>query len=132
MALNSFADVQNFFNTFIQNNGIQISAAPHGAFWETSYTSFVTGNVPNVTDPNTGDPIPILTKGDGATSNIIYAMAGTPGTLWGPDGAFGQMPAGGPYFTAGEIAELSAWITEGCPEGSSSAAAHAHPSKKHR
>ena len=118
MALNSFADVQAFFNNFIAANNIDITGAPHGAFWMTSYNNFVFGNVPNVADPNTGKPIQVLIKGDGAHSNIVYALAGTPGTLWDPNNpaGFGQMPAGGPYFSGAQIQDLSNWITAGCPQ----------------
>src|SRR3984885_9666539 len=118
MALNSFTDVQAFFNNFISANNIQILQAPHGAFWNTSYDNFVTGNVPNVVDPNTNLPIPVLTKGDGAHSNIVYALAGRPNTLWDPNNpaGFGQMPYGGPYFSTAQINDLSNWITAGCPQ----------------
>jgi hypothetical protein len=122
-ALPSFAAVQAFLNNFISSNNIQISGAPHGAFWNTTYSDFVTGNVPGgITDPN-GNPISILTKGDGAHSNIIYALAGTPGTLWDPNNpaGFGQMPAGGPFMTADMIAQISGWITNGCPEKAAAA-----------
>jgi hypothetical protein len=118
LALPNFAAVQALLNNFISSNNIQISGAPHGAFWETSYNNFVAGNVPGgITDPN-GNPIPILTKGDGAHSNIIYALAGTPGTLWDPNNpaGFGQMPAGGPFMTADQIQQISGWITNGCPQ----------------
>ena len=123
MALANFAAVQAFFNNFINANNIDIAGAPHGAFWMTSYNNFVGGNVPNVADPNTGNPIPILSKGDGQHSNIVYAMAGTPGTLWdsnNPEG-FGQMPVGGPFFSAAQIQELSDWITAGCPNDTGTA-----------
>jgi hypothetical protein len=118
MALTSFAAVQAFLDNFISSNNIQISGAPHGAFWQTSYDNFVNGDVPNVTDPNTGNPIPILKKGDGKNSNIIFALAGTPGTLWDPNNpsGFGQMPAGGPFMTAQMIAQISGWISNGCPK----------------
>src|SRR5271163_1640257 len=101
MALTSFADVQAFFNNFIAANNIQIGGARHHAFWNTTYDNFVHRNVPNVTDPNNNNPIPVLIKGDGAHSNIIYAISGTPGTLWDPNNpaGFGQMPAGGPFFS---------------------------------
>jgi hypothetical protein len=57
MALNSFADVQKFFNDFISANGIDIAGSPHGAFWNTlTYDEFDTGNVPGVTVPNTKPP----------------------------------------------------------------------------
>jgi hypothetical protein len=117
MAITSFAALQTFLNDFISTNNIQILGAPHGAFWQTSYSDFVTGDVPNVTDPN-NNPIPILTKGDGAHSNIIYALAGTAGTLWDPNNpaGFGQMPAGGPYMATDQIQLISDWISAGCPE----------------
>jgi hypothetical protein len=125
MALESFADVQAFFNNFMSQNNIQILQAPHGAFWMTSpdnnisYNNFVNGNVPGgqaVADPN-GNPVPILKIGDGAHSNIVYALAGTAGTWWDkndPNAWFGQMPAGGPYFSDTQVQELSDWITNGC------------------
>jgi hypothetical protein len=118
MALKSFADVQAFFNNFIKQNGIDLSGSYHFAFCNTTYDNFVTGNVPGVVDPNTNLPIPVLTKGDGAHSNIIYALRGTPGTLWDPNNpaGFGQMPFNGPYFSAAQIQELSDWITAGCPQ----------------
>ena len=128
MTLKSFSDVQDCFNEFVASNNIQITGAPHGAFWNTTYTSFVDGDVPNVPDPNTNKPIPILTKGDGPNSNIIYALSGTPNTLWDPNNpnGFGQMPAGGPNMPPTcpmgsspcppNIEEISDWITAGCPE----------------
>src|ERR1700693_5003041 len=112
MALTSFKDVQAFFSNF--NPG-----KPHFAFWNTmTYDNFVNGNVPNVTDPTTNQPIPILTKGNGAKSNIIYALLGTAGPLWDPNNpqGFNRMPRGGPYFSDTQIQELSDWITAGCPE----------------
>ena len=46
MPLNSFADVQKFFNDFINMHKITVGQ-PHGEFWNTlSYTDFVTGTVP--------------------------------------------------------------------------------------
>ena len=52
MALKSFADVQNFFGH------INAAGAVHGPFWNTlSYDNFVTGTMPNVTDPNTNQKI---------------------------------------------------------------------------
>ena len=117
--LNSFADVQNFFNDFITKNGIDIAGSPHGVFWNT-YSDFVNGNVPNVFYPNSTTPVSILCKGNGKQSNIIYALAGTPGTPWDPNNPnayFPRMPAPkGPYFSADQIQQLSDWITKGCPE----------------
>jgi hypothetical protein len=105
-------------NKFIKDNNIDIAGAPHKDFWNTlSYNDFVNGNVPNVTDPNTKQPITILTKGNGAESNIVYALSGAAGTQWDPNNpaGFGQMPVGGPYFSCIQIVELADWITRGCP-----------------
>ena len=112
MAINNFADVQNFFSA------IDASQAPHGNFWKqssdpnASYQAFVSGNVPGgsqTANPDTGKPLPILTKGDGEHSNIIYALRGTAGTFWdknNPNSPFGQMPYNGPYFSDDQIDEL--------------------------
>ena len=123
MALASFADVQKFFNAFIATNRIDIAGAQHGAFWNTiTYDNFVNGNVPNVTDPNTNQPLPILNKVngkyDGPSSNIVMALAGTANSLFDPNNpaGIGQMPQGGPYMSTDQINELSDWITAGCPE----------------
>jgi hypothetical protein len=56
MALNSFADVQAFFNDFIKNNNITVGE-PHYEFWNTlSYKDFVNGTVPGVTVPGATPP----------------------------------------------------------------------------
>jgi hypothetical protein len=122
MAINNFADVQNFFST------IDASQTFHGNFWKqsddphASYLAFVNGNVPGgsqTANPDTNQPLPILIKGDGEHSNIIYALRGTANTFWdkkNPNSRFGQMPNNGPYFSDDQIDQLSAWITNGCPE----------------
>jgi len=122
--LNSFTDLQNFLNSFCQNNGVAISSARHAAFWSTmSYQDFITGVVPNVTVPNTNPPqtLPILNKisgkYDGPSSNIVMALAGTTGSLFDPNtGSIGQMAQGGPYMSCDQILEISDWITRQCPE----------------
>jgi hypothetical protein len=127
MALTSFAAVQKILN------GIVITTAPHGAFWQTSYDDFVNGNVPGGTqtaNPNTGKPLPILIKGDGPNSNIIMALAGTAGSFWDPNtGYFGRMPYNGPYLADAVIQELSDWITNGCPEMADAGATQAAETK---
>ena len=126
-ALTSYAAVQAYlfqiFSTDLAPGGSNAQSdaannAPHGAFWTTlSYQQFVGGNVPRVTDPNTGQPMPILIKGNSAQSNIVMALAGTPGSVFDPDtGAIGRMPADGSSFlTTAQIAPLAAWIDAGCP-----------------
>ena len=108
MTLTSFADVQAFFK------GISVPGY-HGPFWNTlTYNEFVTGPVPVVKDSN-GNQIPILSKGNGAQSNIVQALQGT-GMFDPVTGSFPRMPYGGPYFSNAQIQELSDWITAGCPE----------------
>src|SRR3954471_12500960 len=70
--------------------------APHSDFWSNfTYDQFVNGNVPGVTDPNSGSALPILVKGNSQGSNIVMALLGTPGSLFDPKtGAIGQMPQG--------------------------------------
>ena len=56
--LNNFAAVQNFITQVLMQNGDtnKVAFAPHKAFWNTlTFNEFVTGNVPNVSDPNTGE-----------------------------------------------------------------------------
>ena len=126
-ALGSYAAVQAYLiKTFTADSApggsnVEKDAAnaPHGAFWASlSYQQFVTGSVPGVTDPNTGQPMPILIKGNSAQSNIVMALRGTPGSPFDPNtGAFGQMPADGATFlTEAQIAPLAAWIDAGCPQ----------------
>lgn len=116
--LKSFADVQRFISEIISQNGQQgaLQSAPHQAFWVTlTYDDFVNGNVPGVTDPNTGQPMPILVKGKSAQSNLILSLQGL-GAIFGPDGAMGQMPANGPpFFTPEQISAIAMWIDSGCP-----------------
>lgn len=116
MAVNSFQDFRDLINTVLTTNGeaARVPHAPHRGFWDTmSYLEFTTGNVPNVTEK--GAPIRILIPGQSARSNIIDALAGT--GIFGPTGDQDQMPANGPpYFTAPQIADLAAWIDNGCPD----------------
>jgi hypothetical protein len=116
--LNSFADVQAFIDQVLSQNGEQsgLGFSPHKAFWDNlTYDQFVNGSVPGVSDPDTGQPMPILVKGNSAQSNIILALQGS-GPAFGPN-QFGQMPANGPpYFTADQIASIAMWIDSGCPQ----------------
>ena len=118
--LKSFADVQRLLRQILTENGQirGVASAPHKSFWTTlSYHDFVTGNVPNVSDPATGRPLPILVKGDSAHSNLILSLQGR-GPLFDSDtGTIGPMPANGPpMFTDAQIALIAAWIDAGCPE----------------
>jgi hypothetical protein len=85
--------------------------APHAEFWsELSYSDFVDGNVPNIP----GEPVKILIKGNAADSAIILALQGE--GMFAPGKRFRRMPAGGPYFSNEQIAEIADWIDRGCPE----------------
>lgn len=124
MPLNSYSDVQNFFNGILNQNVSTSSGntelkdtknnAPHADFWNTlTYDQFVNGNVPGV-----NPPMKILIKGNSAQSNIILALSGATGTAFDPNtGSFGPMPADGPpMFTPAQIQELADWIDKGCPK----------------
>jgi hypothetical protein len=114
MALTSFAAVQQLLNDFVKNNHINLTGAVHAAFWNTlSYSDFINGSVPNVQDPNTGNPVPILNKingkYDGPSSNLVTVLAGT-------NASFPQMPKGGPYLSSDQIQDISDWISAQCPQ----------------
>lgn len=121
LPLTSYAQVQAHLTQVLTGNG-QIddtrTDSPHGAWWETlSYTEFITGTVPGVTDPGTGQPLPTLVKGDAAHSNLVLSLQGV-GPLFDPAAnKFGRMPADGPpFFTDAQIQPLSDWINAGCPD----------------
>jgi len=107
-AYDTFAQVQNALQTFVNNNNIPISSAPHGAMWARGttpaeqYNAFITQ-----------DAIPgykILQVKNGAGSNIILALSGQSPF----DGStFPQMPAGGPYLDNNTITMISNWISNG-------------------
>jgi hypothetical protein len=124
--LNSYAEVQAFITAVLTQNNEEsgVPNSPHGAFWASlTYDQFVNGNVPGVTDPNTGQPIPILVVNKASQSNLILALEGQ-GPLFDPNtGAFGQMPANGPpFFTSDQIQSIANWINAGCPQFAGSAA----------
>jgi hypothetical protein len=116
--LNSYADVQQFITQVLTQNGDMgiVGGSPHRAFWTTlTYDQFVNGNVPNVLDPNSGQPLPILVKGHSAQSNLINALLGQ-GPIFGPGGSIVQMPENGTPFSPDQIASIAAWIDNGCHE----------------
>lgn len=122
--INSYAELGMYIDGVLTANGETPVGPPHRNFWDTlSYNDFIGGNVPGVADPNTGQPMKILVVGDSASSNLIQALAGTPGSVFDPNGgAIGQMPASGPpFFTADQIVPITAWIDAGCPNGTGSA-----------
>jgi hypothetical protein len=106
--LNSFADVQSFFQMFVAVNGTDLSGSPHGAFWNNDYNSFVNGEVPGVPG------VKNLVKGDAEHSNLVLILRGPINT---PSGKIERMPAdGSPFMSADLIAALADWINRGCPE----------------
>lgn len=118
--LNHYADVQQFISNILTQNHESggVATSPHRAFWNSlSYNDFVNGNVPGVNDPTSGQPLPILIKGDSANSNLILALQGK-GPFFDPNtGAFGQMPANGPpMFTDDQVNSIAHWIDAGCPQ----------------
>jgi len=119
MAINSYAELGPYIDSILDANGESPVAKAHKNFWDTlTYQEFTTGNVPNVVDPTTMQPIKILVVGNSGVSAIIQALTGTVGSIFDPNtGTIGQMPANGPpFFTAAQIAPISAWIDAGCPQ----------------
>ncbi len=105
--LNTYADVQAMFASFVSTNGIDVSGAPHHDFWTIDYKSFVTGDVPGV------NGVKILTKGNADQSNLVQILKGSI-TVNGR--RFPQMPVGGPFMSADMINALADWINRGCPQ----------------
>jgi len=127
MTITSYAEFQEYFTKILTENissqtgNTQQSDsenAPHGTFWnDLSYEQFVNGNVPGVVNPDTGDKLPILVKGDAVHSNFILSLLGAAGTIFDPNmGSVGRMPADGPPFlTDDQIKPMADWIDAGCP-----------------
>ena len=138
VTINSYADLQSVLDTFVASASVFPGSAPHNVFWKNlTYQDFTTGDVPGV-GKEFGGPYKILEVGNPEASNIIMALSGTPGSAFDPnplanppnpnDGIIGQMPQpNAPYDSATPsqsdvIAALSAWIKNGCPEGTKAAA----------
>jgi hypothetical protein len=109
--VNTFADVQNLFDTFVASNNINIGGSPHKAFWRVSndpnvaYDMFVNGNVPGVSVP-----VKILVPGHPEQSNLITILRGP---LVLPNGNhYPQMPPGHP-MPPESIDALANWIQNG-------------------
>ena len=105
--LNNYADVQQALNDFCRNVGVDPTAAPHGAFWNTmSYTDFINGDIPNF------EGVKVLIIGDAENSNIIQILKG----IGEQAGNYGPMPPGVPdNQKTGIISSLSDWIVRKCP-----------------
>lgn len=116
--LGSYANVKALLDQFVNDNNVPIAFAPHGAFWRTmTYEQFVKENIPNLTDPATGDEFKVLVVGNSAASNIIMALRGTPGTIFDSEvGRIGRMPPTGPFMSDDDIGRLADWIDSGAPE----------------
>jgi hypothetical protein len=112
MAINSFKDVQDFINQFLDTHDemSDVPTSPHKDFWNSlTYTQFTQGNIPGVTD-NNKNPVRILIPRNSAASMVIQVLNGT-------STVFDQMPANGPpFFTQAQVKELADWIDAGCPE----------------
>lgn len=117
--INSYAELQQYLDNFLQTNNETPVGPPHKAFWDTMlYKDFISGNVPGI-----NPPVKILVVGNGLGSNLVQALMGV-GPLFDPNsGKYGQMPANGPpYFqdagpTPGPLVQpIIDWINNGCPE----------------
>jgi len=118
-AVIKFKDVQAYLDAIAAKNG-GIAASPHGAFWQTVYTTFTTGQVPNV-------GVPIMDTAHPLQSPFFVILTDPNGFQGIP-----QMPAGGPFITdrgyqvaladgtmiSGKdiIANLTDWLSHGYPQ----------------
>ncbi len=116
--ISSYVGVQKLLDDFVTNNNIPIQFSPHGAFWRNmTRDQFVSGNIPNVPHPDTGEPMKILIVNNSENSNIIMSLRGTPGTVFDPaTGLIGRMPPSGPFMPEPDVKRLAAWIDAGAPE----------------
>ncbi len=116
--INSYEELKQHLNAILQTNGQDgdTRRAPHRDFWNSmTYEEFTTGHVPRISDPDTGNPMPILVVGKPSDSILIKALRAT-GPFDPISGSFSQMPASGPpYFTDDQIKPIEAWIAAGCP-----------------
>jgi hypothetical protein len=112
MAINSYAELQAHMNQQLTPDQLARTKgnSPHGAMWELAYIEFVEGNVPGISHPTTGDPMPILSVGNGEGSNFVLALRGI------APFPFQRMPPGGPPFSEDQIRPIVDWINAGCPE----------------
>jgi hypothetical protein len=106
----NYADVTAGLDAFVNQAGVNITDAPHGAFWQgMDYTQFTTGEIPNV--PGSWQ---ILVSSDSANSNIIQILKG----IGAAAQRFGQMPRPRPPYDPEQselVTALAAWIDAGCP-----------------
>src|SRR5262249_45091228 len=106
--LNSYKDVQDYFNNFVAAHSISIDDAPHGAFWNSlTYDEFVNGPVRGISAQ-----LPTVVSGNSAAPTLIRIRRGR----WKVGGKrFPQMPGGGPFMKNEEIAPPADWIARNCP-----------------
>jgi hypothetical protein len=118
-AVITFKDVQAYLDAIAAKNG-GIAASPHGAFWQTDYTTFTTGQVP-------GLGVPIMDTANPLQSPFFVILTQPSGFQ-----GFPQMPANGPFVTglgyqatladgttiSGSqiIANLKDWLSHGFPQ----------------
>ncbi len=113
---NNYADVQAGLTGFVNQSGVNVAGAPHGAFWQNmDYTQFTTGDMPL---PSQDGLWPILVIGNSAESNIVQILEGTGAAAQ----KFGRMPRPRPPYDPEQsdlITALAAWIDASCPNPAS-------------
>jgi hypothetical protein len=117
-AVTSYAGVKELLDKFVSDNNIPIAFAPHRAFWRTmTHDEFINGNIPNVVDPDTDQPLKVLVVNKAEESNLIRSLRGTAGTIFDPNtGSIGRMPPSGPFMPDDDIQRLADWINAGAPQ----------------
>ncbi|MFI0843230.1 hypothetical protein [Mesorhizobium sp. IMUNJ 23232] len=111
MAISSFDQLKAFIAQVMTDLGADAEFAPHEEFWSNlSYDEFINGNVPGIG----GQPVKILIVGDASQSQLIHSLKGE--GIFAAGGRFRRMPAGGPFMSDEQIAEIAGWIDANCPE----------------
>ena len=119
----TFRRLQEYLNAIAANGNLDPANSRHGVFWNQSYSSFISGTVPNKVC--NGHPVPIIdpvNKGQSAFNQILR------GTWCGMP----QMPRTGPFVTNPNysvtlsdgtvvtgtkiLQDIQEWLDAGAPE----------------
>jgi hypothetical protein len=108
--VNRFQQVRGILDNSV-GGANTVVAGPHGAFWRNqNRDQFVAFKILG---------LPIVALGNGSSSNLVKALRGEAPfgqDIGTPGASIRRMPAGRDPVAADQIAFISAWIDDGCPE----------------
>ncbi len=108
--MNRFQQVKDILDNSV-GGANAVVAGPHGAFWRNqSREQFVAFKILG---------LPLVSVGDGNGSNLIKALRGESPfgqDIGTPGASIRRMPAGRDPVPPDQIAFISAWIDDGCPD----------------